>query len=79
VKPTVCKPKFTCTECLFDSLNRVNKHFADIATDVEYSLAESSSEDRTDIRTFNEYDIFICLSGVKRTAAGYDKVYLLGF
>jgi hypothetical protein len=66
---------------LFDSLDSVNKHFADIATDAEYSLAEIyqlidsvSSEDRTGIRLFNEYDIFRCLSAVKRTAAGYDNV-----
>jgi hypothetical protein len=38
VKPTVCKLKSTCSDYLFDSLDSVNKHFVDIATDAEYYL-----------------------------------------
>jgi hypothetical protein len=82
VKPTLgCKFKSTFNDCLFDNLDSVNKHFADVATDTQYSLAEIYkltdsvlSEDCADIRLFNEYDIFTCLSTVKRTAAGYDNV-----
>jgi hypothetical protein len=66
VKPTVGpKLKSMFNTCLFDSLNDVNKTFADVATDTQTSQVEIneltdsvSGQDCKGIRLFNEYEIF---------------------
>jgi hypothetical protein len=66
IKPAVGpKLKSMFNTCMFDSLNDVKKHSADVATDTQTSQVEInkltdsvSGQDCKGIRLFNEYEIF---------------------